>query len=201
MMIAAMVVLLLALAAPLLGVEASCSAGSSGSPCVACPKGYYCTGGSAPAVACPNGFKCPAGASAPVARTLKGVNLAVSKHQQLSAARRPKAPLRPTADLLFFSVDLFCACCCKGGEFTEFAIPGILNQNYIYPSNAALDYWAGIGFRVIRLPFSIGRMQPVLNAALSTNEVSLVMAVVTYAASKGLSVILDPVRTTHGNNK
>jgi hypothetical protein len=74
----AVVAMAVVASALLSGVDAanSCAAGSSGSPCVPCPSGFYCVGGDAAAVACPLGYKCAAGASAPVARTLKGVNLA-----------------------------------------------------------------------------------------------------------------------------
>jgi hypothetical protein len=138
-------------------VGGSCPAGSSGSPCVACPIGYYCTGGSAPAVACPVGFKCAAGSSAPLRRFLKGVNLPF------------------------------------GGN-NELYVPGSLNTNYWYPTHQTMDYFAGIGFGVIRLAFAISRMQPTNNAALDATELGYLQESVNYALSRNLTVLLDPVR-------
>jgi aryl-phospho-beta-D-glucosidase BglC (GH1 family) len=55
-----------------------------------------------------------------------------------------------------------------------------------------LDYYSSKGLKVIRVPFDGNRMQSLRNGPLSATEVADLDAVVTYANSKGLTVILDP---------
>jgi Cellulase (glycosyl hydrolase family 5)/Tryptophan-rich Synechocystis species C-terminal domain len=64
--------------------------------------------------------------------------------------------------------------------------------NYIYPSDAEIDYYASKGMTVIRLPFLLERVEPVAGGPLSTTELGYIDNVVNYAASKGIDVILDP---------
>ena len=64
--------------------------------------------------------------------------------------------------------------------------------NYIYPSDAEIDYYASKGMTVIRLPFLLERVEPVAGGPLSATELGYIDHVVDYAASKGIDVILDP---------
>jgi endoglucanase len=64
--------------------------------------------------------------------------------------------------------------------------------DYIYPSNAEIDYYASKGLKVIRLPFDGNRIQPLRDGPLSTSELAFMDPVVQYATSKGLIVLLDP---------
>jgi endoglucanase len=80
----------------------------------------------------------------------------------------------------------------SGGEYNGGNPNGRLYYQYIYPSNAEIDYYAGKGMTVIRVPFSGARIQPVNNAALNMNEIANLQKVITYSASKGMHVILDP---------
>lgn len=64
--------------------------------------------------------------------------------------------------------------------------------NYIYPNDAEIDYYASKGVNVIRLPFLWERLQPTLNGSLDSDELARIDSVVSYAASKGVQVILDP---------
>lgn len=64
--------------------------------------------------------------------------------------------------------------------------------DYIYPNNAEIDYYASKSMNVIRLPFRWERLQPTIGGALDSAELSRIKSVVDYAASKGMSVILDP---------
>lgn len=80
----------------------------------------------------------------------------------------------------------------SGGEYNGGNTSGRLNYQYTYPSNAEIDYYAGKGMTVIRMPFSGARIQPVNNAALSVSEIANLQKVITYSASKGVTVILDP---------
>jgi aryl-phospho-beta-D-glucosidase BglC (GH1 family) len=64
--------------------------------------------------------------------------------------------------------------------------------NYVYPSDAEIDYYASKGMNVIRLPFLLERVEPVAGGPLSTTELGYIDQVVAYAATKGIDVILDP---------
>ncbi|MEB0021502.1 glycoside hydrolase family 5 protein [Actimicrobium sp. CCI2.3] len=80
----------------------------------------------------------------------------------------------------------------SGGEYNGSKPNGRLNYEYTYPANAEIDYYAGKGMNVIRVPFSGARIQPINNAALSVSEIANLQKVITYSASKGVNVILDP---------
>jgi endoglucanase len=80
----------------------------------------------------------------------------------------------------------------SGGEYNGGKAAARMNYDYVYPSNAEVDYYASKGMTVIRVPFSGRRLQPVLNAPLFDTEVAALKKVVNYGASKGISVILDP---------
>src|ERR1700761_5629394 len=42
----------------------------------------------------------------------------------------------------------------SGGEFNTQTVPGVYGTNYIYPSNAELDYFSSKGMTCVRVPFS-----------------------------------------------
>lgn len=77
----------------------------------------------------------------------------------------------------------------SGGEFGT--VPGRLGFNYTYPSTSDIDYIAAQGFKMVRIPFRWERLQPVLNGALSTADVTALTKATDYALSKGLVVVLD----------
>ena len=77
----------------------------------------------------------------------------------------------------------------SGGEYKESGLA--YGRDYIFPSNAELDYYAAKGMDVIRVPFQWERMQKTENGALNGEEVARLKAVVAYANTKGLTVILD----------
>lgn len=78
-----------------------------------------------------------------------------------------------------------------GAEFNGAQLPGILFKNYIYPSDAEMNYFAALGATAIRLPILWERVQPSLMGDLSAEELRHITAVVTSAKSRGLCVILD----------
>jgi endoglucanase len=85
--------------------------------------------------------------------------------------------------LLFAGVNL------AGGEFGK--LPGTYGRDYTSPSPADVDYYVELGFNIIRLPFRWERLQPTLYAPFSVGDQALLAAVVDYAASRGLRVVLD----------
>ena len=80
----------------------------------------------------------------------------------------------------------------SGGEFNQTTVPGILGQNYIYPSQSEMSFFASNGMMVIRVPFSWERMQQSVNGPLDPTQLGYMDACVSYANSVGLSVMVDP---------
>ncbi len=89
----------------------------------------------------------------------------------------------------------------------EFGIPdpndggtnaGTYGQNYGSPTHAEIDYYASEHLNTIRLPFSWERLQPVENGSLNATQLGYLDDVVHYAATKGMTVILDPHNYGYG---
>jgi endoglucanase len=69
---------------------------------------------------------------------------------------------------------------------------GVFGTAYIYPTQSEIDYYKTKNFSIIRLPFDIARVQPVLDASLRQTELAHITAIVEYARGIGMYVILDP---------
>ena len=70
-------------------------------------------------------------------------------------------------------------------------VPGTFGKDYIYPQPSTLDYFAGRGMKIIRLPVLWERLQHQLGGDLDGAEMERLDAVISYAGSKGMRVILD----------
>ncbi|MEE7479137.1 cellulase family glycosylhydrolase [Methylobacterium hispanicum] len=79
-----------------------------------------------------------------------------------------------------------------GADFGTGKLPGRLGTDYTYPTNQEIDYYAGKGMSVLRLPFIWERAQLSENEPLNASELAQMDAVVGYAASRGMQVILEP---------
>jgi len=79
-----------------------------------------------------------------------------------------------------------------GADFGGGHLPGTLGTDYTYPTRQEIDYYAGKGMSVVRLPFLWERVQLTASGPLSTSELAQMDGVVAYAASRGLQVILEP---------
>lgn len=90
---------------------------------------------------------------------------------------------QPPSGLAFAGVNL------AGSEFGT--IPGTYGTDYIYPAPTNIDYFAELGFNLIRIPFRWERLQPTLGSPLAATDLALLSSVVDYAAAKGLYVVLD----------
>ena len=66
-----------------------------------------------------------------------------------------------------------------------------VGYDYVYPSNAELDYVVSKHMSVIRMPIAWERIQPVLGGPLNPAEIGNMQAVVAAAAQRHLYVILD----------
>jgi len=78
-----------------------------------------------------------------------------------------------------------------GAEFSNDLIPGTFGQDYIYPEPSSIDYYASKGMNVIRVPVLWERLQRDLGARLDEPEMRRVDAVVSYAASKRMKIVID----------
>ncbi len=79
----------------------------------------------------------------------------------------------------------------SGGEY-NWGPSKRLWYDYVYPSTTEIDYYAGKGFGVIRLPFDMGRLYPTPSTQLDATQISAIKAVVDYASKKKMRIILDP---------
>jgi endoglucanase len=78
-----------------------------------------------------------------------------------------------------------------GGDFTPNRVPGEYGRDYIYPDPDTIAYFAMKGMNIIRLPALWERLQHQRGAKLDDKEMGLLDAVISYAASKKMRVILD----------
>ena len=76
-----------------------------------------------------------------------------------------------------------------GAEFGT--LPGRHGTDYTYPAPADIDYFAALGFNLIRVPFRWERLQSTLGSPLAAGDLALLTEVVAYAVGKGLHVVLD----------
>ena len=81
-----------------------------------------------------------------------------------------------------------------GAEFAEDQQPGVrgLYQDYDYPNQGQVDYFASKGMNIFRLPFLWERVQPNLYNDFNANEIGLIDEFVRATTAKGKLVILDP---------
>lgn len=78
-----------------------------------------------------------------------------------------------------------------GAEFNSSKKPGTLYKDYTYPSESDYAYYASKGMNVVRLPFLWERLQPQANAALDSQQLSLLQTAVKRAKAQNLRVVLD----------
>jgi endoglucanase len=79
----------------------------------------------------------------------------------------------------------------SGAEFSRKHIPGIFGRDYTYPKPSSIDYYATKGMNIIRLPVLWERLQHSLGIKLAEPEMRRIDAVVSYATSKGMKIIID----------
>ncbi len=78
-----------------------------------------------------------------------------------------------------------------GAEFGSSQIPGKVFHDYVYPSEAELEYIANQGANMIRLPFLWERTQPEANSALDSAQLAHLRLTLKRAETHGLCVLLD----------
>ncbi len=79
----------------------------------------------------------------------------------------------------------------SGAEFNSSKLPGVISRDYTFPKDDEISFVAAQGANVIRLPFRWERIQPTAMGDLAESELKHLQAVVSFANSKGVCVILD----------
>jgi endoglucanase len=78
-----------------------------------------------------------------------------------------------------------------GGDFGAGTRPGTYGRDYIYPDPDTIAYFATKGMNIIRVPVLWERIQHQLAGELDRTEMERLDAVISYAVSRGMRVILD----------
>ena len=78
-----------------------------------------------------------------------------------------------------------------GGDFAANKLPGKYGRDYIYPDPETIAYFEMKGMNIIRIPALWERVQHQLGGDLDSKEMGLLDAVISYAGSKKMRVILD----------
>jgi endoglucanase len=77
-----------------------------------------------------------------------------------------------------------------GAEFEEKTLPGVLNQDYAYPSENDLEYFYQQGFQLMTIPFKWERLQNVPGGDLNQENIDEIKRVLLYCAPRNIKVIL-----------
>lgn len=77
-----------------------------------------------------------------------------------------------------------------GAEFGEAHLPGTLNVDYIYPTEAEIRYFAGKGFSRIALPFKWERIQHIPGGLLDSIELSEIRSFINKCKAAKMKVTL-----------
>ncbi len=78
-----------------------------------------------------------------------------------------------------------------GAEFNGSKLPGRMNFDFVYPSTGTLDYFAGKGVNMIRLPITWERLQPQKFAPLDSNHGAQLLALAKYAKAHDICLLID----------
>lgn len=73
----------------------------------------------------------------------------------------------------------------------EFGKEGELGKKYVYPNDKEFQYFAGKGFKIVRIPFKWERVQPELRGEFDPANIAEIDRCVTQANAAGLVVLLD----------
>ena len=79
-----------------------------------------------------------------------------------------------------------------GAEFGEKNLPGLYDEDYIYPTVRSTAYFQSRGMNLVRVGFRWERLQRQLMGELDTTELGRLRAFVDGTTDRGLSVLLNP---------
>jgi endoglucanase len=72
------------------------------------------------------------------------------------------------------------------------ALPGRHGYDYLWPDQAEIKRFAGVGFSVMRIAFLWERMQPELNGPLSDSELANLDKIISAAIDSKVTIVIDP---------
>lgn len=101
-------------------------------------------------------------------------------------AYTPSLQVQAQSPLTYTGVNL------AGADFGEQSLPGTFGTDYTYPTHAEVDYFVSKGMNVFRLPFRWERLQRAQFGSFDAAEQARIDDFVSYATSRGASVVLDP---------
>ncbi|MFC4820398.1 glycoside hydrolase family 5 protein [Dokdonella ginsengisoli] len=79
----------------------------------------------------------------------------------------------------------------SGAEFGT-ALPGELGVDYLWPTNAEIDYFRSRGMNLVRIPFMWERLQPESYGEFDETYLAALDGLVAHASAVGVRVILNP---------
>ncbi len=79
----------------------------------------------------------------------------------------------------------------SGAEFNAKTLPGRPGYDFMFPSATYFDKWQAKGIKVIRVPITWERLQPVLGGPLDPTYAALIDTLLTRAESRQMAVLLD----------
>lgn len=88
----------------------------------------------------------------------------------------------------------------SGGEFGKGCTPARYGPDYSYPTHAEIDLMASRRVNHLRVPFCMERVQPKLQGPIDEGEWVKLFDPVAYAASKGMTVAIEPHNFGRYNN-
>ncbi|QOY87754.1 glycoside hydrolase family 5 protein [Paludibaculum fermentans] len=80
----------------------------------------------------------------------------------------------------------------SGAEWGEDHLPGVLGQDYVFPSERSLQYWAEQGLTRLRVPFRWERLQPTPGGPLDEPYLEQLVLAADRAAAAGLQLAFEP---------
>jgi endoglucanase len=118
--------------------------------------------------------------------------LNASATMTVTAAATEKAPIEASIEVTetftpknYFGVNI------SGGETGTADARDLHGTSYTYGNLSEFDYWASTGLGVIRLPFSVTRVQPRAFSPIRANQVALIKERLDRALRNGQYVVLD----------
>jgi len=78
-----------------------------------------------------------------------------------------------------------------GAEFEENKLPGILHQDYVYPTEEDIEYFYQQGFQLMTIPFKWERLQHRPGGTLDQANLDEFRRILTYCAPRNISVIFS----------
>ncbi len=79
-----------------------------------------------------------------------------------------------------------------GLEFASGKLPGRLHHDYAAPSDDSLDYFHGLGARIVRVPFLWERLQPALDGGFDQGYWRELQRLIMQTRQRRMRIVLDP---------